>query len=372
MKPGVKILMLVLIIMALPVLSPATSHGEETIQMAILLDTSGSMEGLIEQAKSQLWKIVNELALSKKNGKSPKLEVALYEYGKDSIPAGEGHLRMIVPLTTDLDNISEELFKLKTNGGSEYCGRVIQSAVRGLQWSASNDDLKVIFIAGNEPFTQGAVDYKVATKEAVSRGIMVNTIFCGDHEEGIRTKWKDGAQVAGGKYLSIDQNQQIAHIAAPQDKEITKLGAELNKTYIAYGTGGRAKKERQQEQDKNAAFMSSGSLVQRSVAKASKQYVNAAWDLVDAVDNGSVKLEDVKEEDLPKEMKKMTTKERAAYVESTLKKRKELQKRINTLNKERRAFVEKERKKNAQEGTLDLAIIKSIREQAVKKKFSFE
>ncbi|HAK61019.1 MAG TPA: hypothetical protein DCO77_11650 [Nitrospiraceae bacterium] len=118
--------------------------------------------------------------------------------------------------------------------------------------------------------------------------------------------------------------------------------------------------------------MSSGSLVQRSVAKASKQYVNAAWDLVDAVDNGSVKLEDVKEKDLPNEMKKMSTKERAAYVESTLKKRKELQKKINTLNKERRAYVEKERKKNAQEGTLDLAIIKSIREQAVKKEFSFE
>ncbi len=372
MNTWTKILSLVFVIMLLPVMSPATSHGEETIQMAILLDTSGSMEGLIEQAKSQLWKIVNELALSKKNGKSPKLEVALYEYGKDSIPANEGHLRMIVPLTTDLDSISEELFKLKTNGGSEYCGRVIQSAVRGLQWSGSNDDLKVVFIAGNEPFTQGRVDYRKAVKDAVSKGITVNTIFCGDHEEGIRTKWKNGADLTNGNYLSIDHNQQIAQIAAPQDAEITKLGTELNKTYIAYGSAGRAKKERQQEQDKNASFMSSGSLVQRSVAKASKQYVNAAWDLVDAVDNGSVKLEEVREKDLPKEMKKMSAKERAAYVESMLKKRKELQKRINTLNKERRAYVEKERKKNAQEGTLDLAIIKSIREQAIKKKFSFE
>ena len=32
------------------------------IEMAILLDTSGSMQGLIEQAKSQLWRIVNEMA----------------------------------------------------------------------------------------------------------------------------------------------------------------------------------------------------------------------------------------------------------------------------------------------------------------------
>jgi hypothetical protein len=103
------------------------------VQLAILLDTSGSMDGLIDQARSRLWKIVNELATAKKNGRSPRLQVALYEYGQDTIPAAAGYLRRIVPLSEDLDRISEELFKLRTNGGEEYCGRVIESAVRELE-----------------------------------------------------------------------------------------------------------------------------------------------------------------------------------------------------------------------------------------------
>jgi len=219
------------------------------IQMAILLDTSGSMEGLIEQAKTQLWKIVNEMALAKQKGVNPQLEVALYEYGKSSIPASEGYMRMIVPLSVDLDLISEELFKLRTNGGSEYCGMVIQSAVKGLKWTQTNDHLKVIFVAGNEPFTQGSVDYKKACKESITNGIIVNTIFCGNYQEGVNTHWKDGADLADGKYMNIDQNKKIAHISAPQDKEIVALGKQLNQTYVAYGKTGGQKKERQKTQD---------------------------------------------------------------------------------------------------------------------------
>jgi len=157
-----------------------------SIQLALLLDTSGSMDGLIDQAKSQLWKIVNELATSKKNGKPSDLYVALYEYGKQSIPVDEGYLRNIVPFTQDLDKISDELFKLRTNGGDEYCGKVILNAVENLQWNKSNDNLKIIFIAGNEPFTQGSVDYKTVCQKAVKKGIVVNTIFCGSYDEAFR------------------------------------------------------------------------------------------------------------------------------------------------------------------------------------------
>ncbi len=132
------------------------------VQMAILLDTSGSMSGLIDQARTELWAIVNEFITAKRDGQAPELRVALYEYGKSSLPASEGYIRMIVPLTMDLDKISEELFALKTNGGSEYCGWVIKEATAALQWSGAPEDLKVIFIAGNEPFTQGKVKYQKA------------------------------------------------------------------------------------------------------------------------------------------------------------------------------------------------------------------
>jgi len=348
------------------------SGADELVQMAILLDTSGSMDGLIDQAKAQLWKIVNELALAKKNGKSVSLEVGLYEYGNDGIPATEGHLRMIVNLTKDLDKISEELFKLTTNGGSEYCGQVIDAATGTLNWSKSNNDLKIIYIAGNEPFTQGSLDYKSACSNAIKKGIIVNTIFCGDYKEGISTFWKHGADLADGKYINIDQNQKTVHIDTPYDEEIVKLGNELNKTYLAYGSLGTTNKSRQEKQDLNASTMSEEALVQRSISKAQSQYVNSSWDLLDAVENGMINLEEMEDEELPEELKGKSDKEIEEYIKNMQKEREKIQKEINELNEKRRKYVAKEMEKIASEDTLDSAIIKSVREQATKKHFAFE
>lgn len=347
------------------------SPKNNSIQLAILLDTSGSMDGLIDQAKSQLWKIVNELATTKKNGKLVDLYVALYEYGKQSIPADEGYLRNIVPFTQDLDKISDELFKLQTNGGEEYCGKVILNAVDNLQWNKSNDNLKIIFIAGNEPFTQGNVDYKEACKKAVSKGIIVNTIFCGNYQEGVQTMWKEGADLADGKYMNIDHNAELVHIDAPQDDEIIKLGQALNKTYIAFGTTGREKKELQAEQDANSMSLSPEVMVQRSVTKSGAQYRNSTWDLVDAKREGSLKIEEIKNEDLPDEMKKMTIQERKTYVDKMEKDRAQIQSKINKLNDERSKYVAKKMLENKNENTLDAVMIKTIREQAQKKNYKF-
>ncbi len=342
------------------------------IQMAILLDTSGSMSGLIDQARTQIWKIVNEFATTEKDGRIPQFRVALYEYGKSSLPQDEGYMRMILPLTTDLDKVSEELFALKTNGGSEYCGMVIKRAAENLQWSGSNDDLKVIFIAGNEPFTQGSVDYKKACKAAISKGIVVNTIHCGAEKAGIDGKWKHGAQLADGSYMCINQNRQVVHIDAPQDEEIARLGRELNDTYVPYGAAGEASRDRQLAQDANAARRATaGAQVQRMVAKAGPQYENAGWDLVDALREEKVKLEEMEEEALPEELREMSPEERKAYIEQQAARRAEIQQKIKELNAARQKYVAKEREKltGSEENTLDQVMIATLREQAARKGF---
>lgn len=358
----------------LPMANFVNNHpaAANSIQLALLLDTSNSMDGLIDQAKSQLWKIVNELAASKKEGQTVELYVALYEYGKDAIPEHEGYLRNIVPFTQDLDKISDELFKLTTNGGQEYCGKVILDAVKNLQWKKSNDELKIIFIAGNEPFTQGDIDYKTACKDAVKKGIVVNTIFCGNYEEGVQTMWKDGADISDGKYMNIDQNAEIVHINAPQDDEIINLGQELNKTYIAFGNNGKEKKELQAEQDANSMSVSNEVMVQRSVTKSGGQYKNSGWDLVDAKKEGSLKIEELKDEELPGEMKNMSITERKAYIEKMAKNREDIQNKINKLNDERSKYVAQKMLENKNDNTLDAVMIKTIREQAKQKNYFFD
>ena len=343
-----------------------------TVQLAILLDTSNSMDGLIDQAKTQLWKIVNEMARSKRNGQTINLYVALYEYGNDGLAADEGFVRLVAPLTADLDKISEELFKLQTNGGSEYCGTVISEAVKDLDWTKNTDEYKVIFIAGNEPFTQGGIDYKDACKDAISKGIIVNTIYCGNYDEGVQTNWKNGADLADGKYINIDQNQEIVHIDTPFDDELVQLGQQLNDTYIAFGYEGDEMKMRQEEQDKNAGTLAPEVLVERTVTKGSGQYKNESWDLVDAEREGTVSVEEVPEDQLPEEMQKMNIEERKAYVEKKAKERVKIQTEINELDKKRRDFIAQKLAENSEENTLDAAMLKIIREQASEKNYKFE
>lgn len=344
------------------------------IQIAILLDTSGSMDGLIDQARTQLWKVVNTFAKAKQDGVAPVLEVALYEYGNDSIPAAEGHVRQVVALTTDLDKVSEQLFRLTTNGGQEFCGAAIQSATNGLQWSDHKDDYRAIFIAGNEPFTQGSVSHVDACKAAITKGIIVNTIHCGSEQEGIDGKWKEGALLADGTFMSINSNTAVVHIASPFDEEIVKLSQDMNKTYIPYGKDGKEAARRQEAQDSNAAEGGQGADVGRANAKASQNYRNDSWDMVDALDLEKVKLEDIKKEDLPEELRKLTTEELKKHIDAKRTERAEIKKKLEELNKKRDAHVVEERKKLADKGgnTLDEAMVKTVKEQAGKKNIKTE
>lgn len=343
------------------------------VQIALLLDTSNSMDGLISQAKTQLWQVVNEFALAKRNGRRPDLRVALYEYGNDNLNKETGWIRCVVELSDDLDKISEQLFALKTRGGQEYCGAVIQQAVSDLKWSNDKDALRMIFIAGNEPFTQGHVHYGTACKAAVAKGITVNTIFCGNEKQGINTRWKDGAALADGSFMNINQNSAVAHISTPQDKKIAELGAELNKTYIPYGKQGKEYKMRQTVQDSNALKSGKGASVNRAVSKSSALYRNGSWDLVDAVRNEVVKVEEIKEKDLPENMQKMSVEERKKYVKEQHGKRAAIQKKISTLNKERVEYIDRKMKEdNGKDETLGKALIKAVRKQAAEKDYAFE
>ena len=343
------------------------AHSAPRVQIALLLDTSSSMDGLIEQTKRQLWTVVNAFQKAQRDGQQARLELALYEYGNDNLSGEGGYIRQVVPLTTDLDRVSEHLFALKTNGGSEFCGQAIQKATQQLEWSKAKKDLKIIYIAGNEPFSQGPVAFRTAISAAKEHGIMVNTIHCGPPDAGASGGWAEAARFAGGQPFNIDQNQAVAMIAAPQDEEIAKLGVELNKTYLGYGHAGKEAKKRQAAQDANASS-NAVSATTRAMSKASRLYDNSNWDLVDGTKKGAVKVEAMKDEDLPAELQGKSAEERKAIVDAKAKEREQIQARIMKLQSEREKFVVEKEKAAAAAGpgatTLDKAIIESASKQA--------
>jgi hypothetical protein len=346
---------------------------DQSIMLALLLDTSNSMDGLIDQAKSQLWKIVNELAGAKcDDGARPKIKIALYEYGNDGLPSSEGYIRLVSPLTTDLDLISEKLFALTTNGGNEYCGYVIHSSLKQLDWSASKADLKMIFIAGNEPFTQGSIPYHTACTLAKEKDVVINTIFCGSFSEGVETSWKRGADLTGGTYMSIEQDRRTVYVPSPYDDRIDALNNRLNDTYIYYGRTGAAKKEAQAVQDKNAESYGQSNKVERAISKSSHAYNNSTWDLVDAAKDDEKVIGQVEEDHLPGEMKGMSIAERKTYVNKKSEERTQIRKEIQVLNEKRRVYIAQQAEGTSEDKTLDASMIKAIKTKAKDKNLTWK
>lgn len=346
---------------------------KQQIKVALLLDTSNSMDGLINQAKTQLWEIVNELSYAKCGTHQPDLHIALYEYGNDGLEQSDGFIRQVLGFSTDLDEISKKLFSLRTNGGSEYCGEVIQSSLKDLKWGTNNTDLKLIFIAGNEPFTQGKINYKEAASLANEKNVTVNTIFCGNYENGISGKWQHGAQLTKGDYMTIDHNKAIVHIATPYDKIIIEQNKKLNTTYVNYGSEGNYKKQLQAEQDSEAETLDEVVVVKRAVSKSSRLYKNSSWDLVDASKKKEFKYDDIDKKSLPKELQNKSNTELKVYVEKQEKEREKIQKKIQELNNLRKQYIAKQKASSKNNSTnLDTAMISAIKKQAKTKNFSWE
>lgn len=343
---------------------------KQYIKVALLLDTSNSMDGLIDQAKSQLWNIVNELSYAKCYDEKPNLQIALYEYGNDRLNDSEGYIRQVLAFSNDLDEISKALFSLTTNGGSEYCGQVIQTSLNQLNWGKNPDDLKLIFIAGNEPFTQGKVNYKDASTNAKEKDITINTIFCGDYHQGITSYWQDGAQLTNGDYMAINHNNKTVNIATPYDDEILILNQKLNKTYVVYGAQGRKKMALQAEQDMNAGLVSTPNAVSRTVSKSSHLYKNHSWDLVDAEAEASNVIEKLNDDVLPEALKGKSTSEIKKYIDRMREEREAIQEKIQELNTKRKTYIANQTPDN--KNGLENAMVKAIKEQAEKKKYTWE
>lgn len=361
-----------------PIIAQAKYSGnsgtpsKSTVKIALLLDTSNSMDGLINQAKSQLWDIVNKFTHAKcGNDARPNLQIALYQYGNDDLSSREGYIQQVLDFSNDLDEISEKLFSLTTNGGEEYCGQVIHTSLKQLNWGKNPDNLKMIFIAGNEPFTQGRLDYRDAVTNAKEKDVIVNTIFCGDYHQGINTDWKRGAIMTGGEYMAINHNRHVVHIDTPYDDIIIKLNSKLNRTYIGYGARGASKMELQSAQDDNAMEMEEAVAIKRAVSKSSRLYQNSSWDLVDAYENKDFDIAKIKKDQLPAALKNKSTTQLEKYIQEKKVEREQIQKEIQELNTKREAFIAKNQKENAK-GELENAMLKAIIKQAGKKNYTWE
>lgn len=347
----------------------AAGKTSKKIQAAVLLDVSNSMDGLIEQAKAQLWNMVSVMGKATcDNGLTPEIEISLYEYGRSNNDVKSGYVKQISGFTTDLDQLSQKLFALTTNGGDEYCGQVIYTSLKDLNWDNDTSSYKVIFISGNEDFLQGNLLYTKACDEAKKKGVIVNTIYCGDRMQGIREHWNLSAECGNGSFTNINQNAKIEDIPTPYDSIVFALNDKLNKTYLTFGAYGASAYAAQSDVDQKSYQLNKSEAVKRVTVKGKKElYKNTTWDMVDAAANDKSFAEKVDIKTLPDSLKNKSRKEIQQVIEIKSAERALVQKDIETINTKREIWLAAEKVKIASGNniaTLESEIEKIIKQQA--------
>ncbi len=339
----------------------AVAAESRDIDLVLCLDISGSMNGLIDAARQNLWAVVNEMATLKP---APQLRVALLSYGCSAHDKEVGWVKTEVEFTNDLDKISEKLFALTTNGGEEYVARVVKAATEQLDWSKDPNALKLLFVAGNEAATQDPqFTSEAACRAAIAKGIVVNSIYCGNPQDELAPAWRDVAKFADGQFAAIDQNRAVV-ITTPFDTQLQSLSTAINGTYVPFGADGAAAASNQWRQDSNAATLNLAAVAQRCQVKGSGLYWNGNWDLVDACKDPKFVLATVKKEELPEDLRKLDEAGLKAHIDAQRKKRDEIAAEIEKLGKQRDAFVLHKQQEMERSGLFENAVLDAVRQQA--------
>ncbi len=346
-----------------------------TMEMVFVLDTTGSMGGLLTGAKQRIWGIVNEVMQS---SSLSSVKVGLVAY-RDR---GDQYVTQVLPLTEDLDKVYSTLMDYEAAGGGDEAENVRRALAEGVAkagWSQSSaKHAQILFLVGDAPPHDYADEPDTLTTAnlAVKRGIVVNTIQCGTSGATKQT-WEAIARQGQGKYFLIPQNGGVETISTPYDEQLSQLGTRLGGTYLAYGGGAGADGESYRASRKEMAVNTESAVATRSAPSvAADRSVNKALnakayigDLLQDIENGSTKLDSVKADDLPSELKQFSAEERTKEIEKRLAERREIRKQILTLSKQRTDYIAAEQVKRtgkAQDG-FDVAVSAALREQLEKK-----
>lgn len=350
------------------------SSNQKTLEMVFVLDTTGSMGGLIEGAKQKIWSIVNDVMQRKDR---PKVKFGLVAY-RDN---GDAYVTQVTPLTEDLDKVYSNLMDFKAEGGGdtpENVRRALAEAVEKANWSKTNPNTaQILFLVGDAPPHDDYVqetDVLVTTAKAVRQNMIINTIQCGNASD-TRQIWQTIAQRGEGKYFAIAQDGGVQAISSPYDSRLAELATKLGGTYLAYGGGaGEAGEKFREDVAKNQAATESKVANAAPMAAQADRAMNKAInsvaysnDLIQSIENETVKLEDVKEEDLPENLKKLSAAERKKEVEKRLAERKGIRAEILDLSKKRDEYIKAQRAKLGKQDGFDSAVSSALSEQMLRK-----
>jgi hypothetical protein len=342
------------------------------MEVVFVLDTTGSMSGMIAGAKQKIWAIANKL---KSAEPTPEIRFGLVGY-RDR---GDAYVTRVFGLSGNLDDVYTHLYAFAAEGGGdtpESVNEALHKAVRDLQWSTDPEVLRVIFLVGDAPphmDYQDDVKYQKACKQANERGILINTLQCG-RLEGTEEIWREIANLTNGTYAAILQDGGSVKIDTPYDQEIRRINLQLDTTIILYGS--RSEQANAAANKSVLASLSSEAMSDRSsyFSKSEAGSVIAGkGDLVVEVMNGRESLDRLDEKKLDPKLQAMAPAARQELIAQKIEERRALQSELAALVAKRDAAVaEKLKDLGGKEGVLELNAFHVLESQAKAKGYEFK
>jgi len=356
-----------------PGLAKPEAVAAPRIDVVFVLDTTGSMSGLIEGAKRKIWSVASALADGRP---TPRIRIGLIGY-RDR---GDDYVTRPVDLTEDIDEVYGHLQAFRAGGGGdtpESVNQALHEAVTRLTWSQGDDVYKVIFLVGDAPPHMdyaNDVQYTESVALARAKGIAINTIQCGNQSDTAQI-WQEIARRGSGQFVAIRQDGAMVALETPMDEDLARLNRELAGTVLAYGDADdKAEIARKLEAAKAAAPAVTASRL-GYLSKSGGRVVSGRRDLVDAVKEGAIEADAVPEDALPSAMRAMSADERRVYVQQKIEEREKIQARIDELSRERDAHLRAETERLAAAGRgdgFDQQVLETIRQQAQAKGITYE
>jgi Mg-chelatase subunit ChlD len=346
-------------------------ENKSRIEVCFVLDTTGSMGGLIEGAKQKIWSIANEMISAKP---TPELKLGLIGY-RDR---GDEYVVKSFPLTDDIDSIYAHLRDFQAGGGGdepESVNEALAEAVEKMSWSQDRKVLKIIFLVGDAPphmdYAEGP-KYPELCRLAAKKDLIINTVQCGNIAETTPI-WKEIAKSSEGSYAAIAQSGGVVVIATPMDGELAKLNKKIGETLIPYGDAGLQREVAAKQAFAESAPATAAADRLSYNAKMNK-VVQGRGDLLDALASNEVKLQSIDKKDLPPAFQKLTKEELEARIAKTRAERESLQNDIQKIAKKRDAYIQTENKRLAEAGKgdgFDEKVAETIHHQAERKGISY-
>ena len=329
-------------------LSPALA--KPAVEVAFVLDTTGSMGALIDGAKRKIWSIATAIVDSNPDADIRMGLVAYRDIGDD-------YVTKKIELTTDIQDLYGNLLDLKARGGGDWpesVNEALDVAVNKLQWTSGGDIRRIVFLVGDAP---AHMDYAQDTKYPVTlsvarqKDIIVNAVLAGDARDTERM-WRDIAQNGNGRFIPIPQDGgQVVIIETPYDEDIIILQREINGTVIPYGP--KQLQKRTEGKTKQLSEVAAAAPAQASEmasylnkrSKATSEAVTGAGDLVADVSTGRSSFSAIKEEDLPDNLRALKPEQRVDEVNKQMGQRKALNEKLSVLVAKRDKYVADQRAK---------------------------